>query len=482
MRRNTKIIATIGPACRDEINLRRLVDVGMNVARLNFSHGSHEQHAEVIRNIRKISSEYKTPITILQDLQGPKLRVGILPDNGIDLIVNQKVILASIHETDTSSFKKDDFTFIPFDVPNLTKSVQPGNRILLDDGNVELIVLDIGVKYITAQVIMGGKLTSHKGVNLPGAPTFFSNFTEKDRQDLEFGLQQGVDAIAISFVHDAKDICFVRDLIKEIAPARAKIPIIAKLERPEAIHNLDEILRVSDGVMVARGDLAVETSPAQVPVMQKKIIQSAHTCQKISITATQMLESMIYNPRPTRAEASDVANAIFDGTDAIMLSAETAAGQFPFDTVKMMDAIVCEAEDHLGEWGRCSNLPEGQSVDDAISLTRAARELAHDRDVARIAVFTVSGRTAQLMSKARPQVPIIAFTPSPDTYQWLNLLWGVKPILVPFAQSVEEMLVHVEKAMLEIEELHTGQQVVIICGYPVGLECPPNLALLHTLR
>jgi pyruvate kinase len=481
MDRNTKIIATIGPVSDNETVIRKLIDAGIDVARLNFSHGTYDEHAKIISTFRKLSLEMGKPITILQDLQGPKLRVGLLPDNGITLADGQIVVLTVLKNFESHLKDFGDVIVIPFEIPNLTNIVKTGNRVLLDDGNIEFRVTEISENFLRAQVVYGGTLFSHKGVNLPGAPLFMSSFTEKDKRDLFFGLDHGVDAIALSFIRAARDIKVVREAIGEYSPINKNIPLIAKLERPEAIENLDEILDEADGVMVARGDLAVETSPAKVPVIQKKIIKAANQKSKLVITATQMLESMLHNPRPTRAEASDIANAIFDGTDAIMLSGETAAGEYPVESVKMMDSIVCEAEAHLQEWGHLQNNPEENLADDAISTIRAARELAHDRNVVRIAVFTLSGKTALLMSKARPRVPIVAFTPRPETFQRMGLFWGVKPLLSPFSNSVEEMLLHMEIGMIEQEDLKHDQQVVVICGFPVGQECAPNLALLHTI-
>jgi pyruvate kinase len=330
-------------------------------------------------------------------------------------------------------------------------------------------------------VLLGGDLSSHKGVNLPGAQLTIPGFTEKDKADLAFGLEQGIDAVAISFVCTANDIEIVRQAIREFSPKRSETPIIAKLERPEALENLDSILKAADGVMVARGDLGVEMSPAFVPIAQKKIIQAANHAGKIVITATQMLDSMINNPRPTRAEASDVANAVFDGTDAVMLSGETASGKYPLESVQMMDAIVREAEMHFSEWGNVSRVPDEESQDDAIAITRAARELAHDRNVTAIAVFTQTGHTSLLMAKARPRVPILAFTPDEKTYLRMGLYWGVTPFLVPFASTMEEMLAIVESAIISSTTLQPGQQIVLISGFPIGSFRAPNFAFLHTV-
>jgi len=481
MTRNAKIVATLGPSSQDETTLRALIDAGLDVARLNFSHGTHEDHAARISMLRRLSDEMGKPISILQDLQGPKLRVGNLPVTGIQLAVGQKVKLASVSDQDSTRAADDGVTFIPMDVPDLAGALSIGNRILLDDGHLELQVTGVGSNDIEATVVLGGLLTSHKGVNLPGANLHIPGFTTKDQADLEFGLQQGVDYVAISFVHTAQDILTVRDAIKSYAPDKADTPIIAKLERPEALDNLMEIIEVTDGVMVARGDLGVETSPAVVPIAQKRIIQEANRHSKIVITATQMLDSMINNPRPTRAEASDVANAIFDGTDAVMLSGETASGSYPIESVRMMDSIARAAEEHFAEWGIHETSPEEPERDDAISMARAARELAHDRNVAAIAVFTQNGRAAILMSKARPQVPILAFTPEIPTYQRLGLLWGVTPFFVPYASTVEGLITILEAAIFSSTQIQPGQQVVVITGFPIGSYIPPNFALLHTI-
>jgi pyruvate kinase len=482
MDRKAKIVATIGPSCKDEPMLRRLIQAGLDVARLNFSHGTHEDHGKWIECIRGLSQELNHPVTILQDLQGPKLRVGWLPETGIHLTAGQKVCLQSISTSSpTDTVVSGDLLTIPLDIPDLTHSLSPGKRILLDDGNLELEILEVEHGLIQTKVVLGGLLTSHKGVNFPGAQLDIPGFTEKDQEDLIFGLSQGVDAIAISFVRTARDIEIIRETILKNDPSKGNLPIIAKLELPQAIDNLHEIIHAADGVMVARGDLGVETSAARVPILQKEIIQTANRHTKIVITATQMLDSMIHNPRPTRAEASDVANAIFDGTDAVMLSGETASGEYPIESIQMMDAIVREAEFHFAEWGSHSAIPDEPTSDDAIATTRAARELAHDRNVAAIAVFTQTGKTAILMSKARPQVPILAFTPELATFQRMGLVWGISPFLVPIATTVEGMIAIVDKSILTSTPMLAGQQVVVITGFPVGAYIQPNFALLHTI-
>jgi len=479
--RKTKIVATIGPASENEDTLRRLIEAGIDVARLNFSHGSHEEHLEKIRLIRKLSEELNKPISILQDLQGPKLRVGKLPAEGIPLQAGDMVVLTQVSNMGSLDDLPPSIVLIPLDVPNLARGVVPGNRILLDDGNLEFEVTEVKGDAVFAKVILGGTLYSNKGVNLPGAALGIPPFTEKDRLDLEFGLKNGVDWVAISFVHRASDIEEVRNAMREILPSRANTPIIAKLERPEAIVNLHEIIHAADGVMVARGDLGVETSPSTVPIIQKRIIDMANRHAKPVITATQMLDSMIRNPRPTRAEASDVANAIFDGTDAVMLSGETASGSYPIEAVKVMANIICEAEANAAEYAHYSTRPAEAPQDDALAITRAAKELAHDRNVVAIAVFTQTGKTALLMSKSRPNVPVFAFTPEEQTYQRMGLYWGVIPFLVPFASTVEAMVASVEAALVSSTSIRSGDQVVVISGFPVGAMRPPNFALLYTV-
>ncbi len=481
MDRRAKIIATIGPSTDNEEMLRKLIIAGLDIVRLNFSHGSHETHLKSIKLIRKLSRELHKPITILQDLQGPKLRVGKLPIAGILLKENQIIALTPINsETPLDHLVPAEIT-LPLDVPNLARSVKPKNRILLDDGHLELEVIKVEKDTVFAKVILGGTLSSNKGVNLPGTDLKIPGFTDKDKEDLIFGLKSGIDAVAISFVTSPQDVLNVKAIINKLAPNRIPPPVIAKLERPQAIEKLEEILDVAEGVMVARGDLAVETSPACVPIFQKKIIDSAFKKAKYVITATQMLDSMINNPRPTRAEASDVANAILDGSDAVMLSGETAIGNYPLEVVTMMDSIVKEAEANYQFWGYIHREALGETQDDAVSLTRAAGELALDRNVAYIVVLTQSGRTALLMSKVRPKVPILAFTPELETFQMLSLYWGVKPYQVPHATTVEDMIAFVEEAIIATNPIKNGQQIIFVSSLPIGYMRPPNFLLLHTI-
>jgi pyruvate kinase len=479
MNRFAKIVCTLGPSSDTKKTIKALVAAGLNVARLNFSHGTHEAHEEMINLIREISDEMGVAITILQDLQGPKLRIGKLPNGSMELLAGDSVTLSS-----SESFVPNDADkYIPFEIPDLHKALVPGNHILLDDGHLEMEVKAVNGERIDAVVTLGGTLKSNKGVNLPGANLTTPIFTKKDQEDLAFGLKKGVDMIAISFVRCADDVLTIRKAIEQYAdnPKTAKTPIIAKLERPEALDDLEAIMQVTDGVMVARGDLGVEMSPAAVPIAQKEIIACANAHGKLVITATQMLDSMINNPRPTRAEATDVANAIFDGTDAVMLSGETAAGKFPVESVQMMAAIIQRAEVHLEKWGKFDFASTLAGQRDSLSITLAAKELAHDRKVVAIVVFTQSGRTARLMSKARPMVPIYAFTPEPDTFQQMGLYWGVTPLLVPYADTLETMIKHVETAIATATNLKPGQKVILISGFPVGAFRQPNLALLYTL-
>ena len=475
MKRRAKIVATIGPASRDKHILRNLVQAGMNVARLNFSHGDHEDHLRTIQDLRYLCDRLGHSVTLLQDLQGPKIRTGELENGQIELVAGNSLTLTTEKVLGNENLVSVDFPDLPF-------FLRPASRILLSDGQMELVVPECRGTRTETEIVFGGTLTPHKGVNLPGARLNIPGFTEKDEQDLAFGLENGVDMVAISFVRTAQDVARVRQAIARLNPDRVDTPIIAKLERPEALENLEAIIHAADGVMVARGDLGVEMSPQEVPIAQKRIIEAANQQGKAVITATQMLESMISSPRPTRAEASDVANAIFDGTDAVMLSGETAVGRYPVETVQMMDAIVHEAEEHLKEWGHWSKKPVAEEAEsDSLFLCRAAAELAYDRNVAAVAVFTNTGRTALLMSKSRPGVPILAFTSKERTYRRMGLFWGVVPHLIPIVDTMEAMLAHVESALLAETPVQRGQQVVLICGFPVSEIRPSNTVMLHTV-
>jgi pyruvate kinase len=472
MIRRSKIIATVGPASSSRQTLKQLFNAGMDVARLNFSHGDHEGQLEIIQILRSLSDELDRPLAILQDLQGPKLRTGIIPGGKkIWVEENQRLVL-------TTTEPPEDGSEIPVTYRALADEVKQGDTILINDGRIELRVQKSDGVRVQTEVVVGGEIGSRKGINVPGVALSASCITEKDRTDLAFGLAQGVDAVALSFVRQSEDIVQLRELITESNALEQAPLIIAKLERPEAIDNLEAILDVSDGVMVARGDLGVEVSPEKVPSLQKQIIQEALARQRFVITATQMLESMISNARPTRAEASDVANAVFDGSDVLMLSGETAVGSYPVQTLATMDRIIVDAERHAVKWGQQITI-ESLTDDDAVATTHAARALAHDRQVAALAVFTRSGRSAWLLSSVRPNVPILAFTPEASTYRQLTLAWGVIPHLIDMADSVEEMIEHVRKACLESGIVSAGEQVVMVASLPVGAMGPPNFTLLQ---
>jgi pyruvate kinase len=474
--RKAKIIATIGPASSSDDRIRALIKAGMNVARLNFSHGKLAEHTRVLQEIRKAASELDRSVGIMQDLRGPKLRTApIAEDGSIELRKGERVVVATDQDYSTSER-------ICVNYPGLIQDVEPGSLILLDDGRMTLEVLAVGETEIQTEVTAGGELKSRKGVNLPNTAISLPSLTSKDKRDLRFGIEQGVDAIAMSFVRTAQDVQTLQDAIDALAKKQSRPQVIAKLERPEAVDNLHAILRVCDGVMVARGDLGVEVSPEQVPSLQKMIIQEANQEMRYVITATQMLETMIRNPQPTRAEASDVANAVFDGTDSLMLSGETAVGQYPVRAIETMHTIIVDAESHAADWGMHVGVDADYSYDDASATTKAAKSLAQDRAVAAIAVFTRSGRTAKLMAKVRPEAPILAFTPDQSTYQQLSLFWGVRPHLVQLETEVEGMIKRVRKACLQSGAVKRGEQVVLVASLPVGAMGPPNFTLLHTIK
>ncbi len=473
--RRAKIVATIGPASSSYESLLELVRAGMNVARLNFSHGTRADHHQVIQRIRAIGRETHLPIAILQDLRGPRLRTGELGGSEpIHLVEGRRIQLTTAPVRGTPERVHVDYEQLPEDV-------SAGDRILIDDGRLELRVEAARGTEVEATVVVGGLLGSNKGINLPNAELSAPAITAKDLKDARFGIEQAVDFVAMSFVRSEENLHDLRREIQEKYPTHQPVPIIAKLERHEAIRRLDAILAASDGVMVARGDLGVEVSPEQVPSLQKRIISLSNAHLRPVITATQMLESMIDNPKPTRAEASDVANAVFDGTDALMLSGETAIGEYPVEAVRTMHRIIVDAEKHALQWGY-KPLEKGfPTADDAVATAQAAFALAQDRNAHGIAVFTRSGRTAHLVSFTRPRMPIWAFTPEEVTYRRLALSWGVRSHLIPKASTVEKMLWLVEDALLSSQELVEGQQFVLVASLPVGAMGPANFTYLHTV-
>jgi pyruvate kinase len=452
--RRAKIICTIGPACNSEAAMRDLLRLGMDVARLNFSHGSHEDHAHNIARLRRAAEREGRSLCILQDLQGPKIRTGTLEGHEPVLLKTGSVVTITPEDVPGTSSR------ISTTFPDLARELSAGARILLSDGLIELRVRGVRGDDVLCAVLNGGMLGEHKGINLPGVALSIPALTEKDRKDLEFGLRHGVDAVAFSFVRSAADIGLGKQII---AAHRGDIPVIAKLEKPQAIDHLDEILEAADGVMVARGDLGVEMAPEKVPVIQKHVIRRAAAWRKPVITATQMLESMVENPRPTRAEASDVANAIFDGSDAVMLSAETASGQYPRESVAIMSRIVVEAECNMGDFVQFRRR-ERRGLSIAETICESIAHSAEDLPMGAIAVFTETGNTARMISKYRPKAPIYAFTHIVPVVQRLNLYWGVHPVRCRQANSAEQMVTMAEQDLVRRGLLKPGDVLGVVAG------------------
>ncbi|HKN86679.1 MAG TPA: pyruvate kinase [Nitrospiraceae bacterium] len=471
--RHAKIVCTIGPASESPELLDRLILSGMNAARLNFSHGSHESHARAIEAIRQAAERHDTPVAIIQDLQGPRIRVGNLSGGTVEVTAGQTVRLVVEHTRKKSGASAPD---IPVTYPNLAQDVQPGARILIDDGLIELTVQQISQQAVECRVNIGGTIGSHKGMNLPGTAISAATLTEKDREDLRFGLKHQVDYVALSFVRGPDDIIEARQLMAEYG---GEAPIIAKIERREAVDHLESLLDQVHGIMIARGDLGVEMGPEAVPVLQKRMITEANRRRKLVITATQMLESMTHNPRPTRAEASDVANAVFDGTDAVMLSAETAVGRYPDETVRVMDRIVRAAEEgkEPGMIRRAEPSHGPASFPEAICA--AASSAASSTGASALVAFSQSGMTVHLMSKQRPTTPIIAFTPVEQVRQRMALCWGVLPYTMPLIEQTDARISAVERRLKAEGLAKTGDRIVIVSGALVGLRGGTNLMKLH---
>jgi pyruvate kinase len=467
--RHSKIVCTIGPASCSPRIIDRLLRAGMDVARLNFSHGSHANHAESISMLRAAATRIHKPIAILADLQGPKIRTGPLAGGApVILRTGQKFIITTARVLGDSTRVSTVFKPLP-------REVHRGNRILLSDGLIELRVEQVRGREVICEVVNGGALGEHKGINLPGVKLRVPALTPKDREDLLFALKHGANYIAVSFVRRPEDVVLARTLVRR---AGKDTPVIAKLEKPEAIENLDAILRVADGVMVARGDLGVEMSPERVPVVQKTIIKRAREFRRPVITATQMLESMTENPRPTRAEASDVANAIFDGSDAVMLSAETASGKYPVEAVSMMARIIEEAESSITEFPRPAPQERLKVAETVAELVcHASREL----HMKLIAVFTHSGFTARLISRYRPLVPIIAFSPEEETRRRMVLIWGVHPQTISDVRKVDGLASVAEKRLLEERLVRKGDVIGIVAGTPMGIRGTTNFMKFHVI-
>jgi pyruvate kinase len=465
--RRVKIVATIGPASSSPAVLKQLIGAGVDVARLNFSHGTHEQHGRTIQGIRAVAEATGRPLSILQDLQGPRIRIGELSvpvwvSTGHSLILSTKEVPPEGH--------------IPVTYPHLSSDVKSGDRILIDDGRIELIVEDSSEETVTCTVVTPGVIKSHKGMNLPGITVSAPTLGEKDRADLIFGLGQGVDYVALSFVRRPEDVTEARDFI---TARSANVSLIAKIERPEAVERLAEILQVADGIMIARGDLAIETSPEAVPWIQKRIIQACNQSRVPVITATEMLESMTENPRPTRAEASDVANAVFDGTDAVMLSEETAVGRYPVEVVETMIRIVEAAEG--GDSGKITDMPTHFPVSFPLAACAAGARAAAETAAKVIVVFTETGMTARLLSTEQPAVPIIAYTPHEAVRRRMALYKGVVPRSMRRISNTDELIHELERSLRDEKFAQTGDRIVVLLGAKTGTSGSTSLIKLHTI-
>jgi pyruvate kinase len=471
--RRAKIVCTIGPACDSEEMIRDLMRTGMDVARLNFSHGTHAEHARRIRRLRRAAHRLKRTICILQDLQGPKIRTGALKD-GKRVVLRSGSVL-----TITPRKVAGTAALISTDFAGLAREVEPGARVLLSDGRIELRVRAIHGDDVECEVLNGGSVGEHQGINLPGTAVAIPVLTEKDKLDLKFGLKQGVDAVALSFVRSADDIQTAKNLMREFGKS---VPIVAKLEKPQAIERLEEILEITNGIMIARGDLGVELPPERVPIIQKLVIQRAGVWRKPVITATQMLESMTDSPRPTRAEASDVANAIFDGSDAVMLSGETATGRYPRETVAMMARIILEAEASIAQLPPAPRRRHEQHLYSvAETICESIAHAAEDLPMRAIAVFTESGNTARMLSKHRPKVCIYAFSRKPEVCNRMNSLWGVHPVYKDQWESAESMLRTAEDELLQKGLLRTGDVLGLVAGTKLTSGAT-NFMRLHTVE
>jgi pyruvate kinase len=472
----TKIVCTIGPASRESPMLVSLLKAGMNVARLNFSHGGQTYHGENIQQVRAVAAELGKPVAILTDLQGPKLRIGTLPEEGLSLQPGQEIVLTT--ETVLGQPHR-----VPVQYDRFPHAVAEGDHVLIDDGLIELLVLQSREKEVACRVLTGGLLQTNKGMNLPRASLAIPAITPKDREDLRFILEKQVDWVALSFVRTADEVLELKQLISELSAFGRPTPVIAKIEKPEAVDNIDDIIAAADGIMVARGDLGIETAPETVPMVQKTIIAKCNAAGRPVITATQMLDSMIRNPRPTRAEASDVANAILDGTDAIMLSGETAVGKYPLRAVQTMVRIAQEAERTQGD---CSGKrvsprpPRGASIAEAVS--HATCETARDLQAAAIIAPTVSGHTARVLSRFRPCCPVVAVTPSPITQRQLQLYWGVYPLLSRRSDSTDDVIADAVDVAQRYGFVAEGDVAVVTAGAAGSAPGTTNLMKVHNVE
>ncbi|MCG6963690.1 MAG: pyruvate kinase [Acidobacteria bacterium] len=456
-RRRTKIVATLGPATSSPEKIAALVAAGVDVVRLNFSHGEREQHRGTIRLVREVAAKAGREIGVLQDLGGPKIRLGQLPEEGVELLREERVLLAAGSQYEDGA--------LPVSYPYLAEDVAPGDPILLADGLVELRVIERREATVVCEVVVGGDVTSHKGINLPGTRLRVPAFTDKDRLDLEVGLDEGVDFVALSFVRSEHDL---DPVLQRLSKAPVRPMLIAKIEKPQAVERLEEILEQVDGVMVARGDLGVEVPVEQVPLIQKRIIHAAVSRAKPVITATQMLRSMVDNPRPTRAEASDVANAVLDGTDAVMLSEETAVGAYPVEAVRILDRVARAVEPALDHDGFLARLkqPPLRRTDEAIG--HAACWLARDIGATAIVASTISGTTARLVARFRPAAPVVGLTPHRAVERQLTLSWGVLPGHVKAFAGTDAMFELAREWALEHHLAAAGDRIILTAGVPIN--------------
>ncbi len=462
--RRAKIVATLGPSLDDPARLRAAIAAGIDVVRLNFSHGSHEEHAERLAQVRDAAASLGRNVGSLGDLQGPKIRLGMLPEDGVELADGAEVVLrAGVEQLDDGHDDGAGTPVLPVVYEQFAKDVEPGALVLVDDGLIRMVVSRVDGHDVTVRVVAGGTARSRKGVNLPGVDVSAKSLTDKDREDLRAMVEMGVEWIALSFVRRAADVHEVRAMVRDLG---GEAPIIAKLERPEAVEHLEAIIEASDAVMVARGDLGVEVGPERVPAIQKQIIDMANREAKPVITATEMLDSMIRSPRPTRAEASDVANAVFDGTDALMLSGETAAGRFPVEAVRTMARIIEVAESSSNLVHAPPPPREGIALPRVVS--RAAVQVAADVQAKALLVFSLSGASVQLVSKFRPPVPLLGLCPREAPMRRLALMWGTEGILVPHEDSSRALTLAAEEVCLRQGLAGTGDPVVIVSGIPGG--------------
>ena len=471
MDRRTKIVCTLGPASSSEEVITGLIRAGMDVARLNFSHGSHEYHRKLIEKVRAAALKEGKHIAILQDLQGPKLRVGLMENGAVELKEGQKLTITS----DPIPFGTSQLIHVSY--PTLSDDVAIGGEILLDDGNLELVVTGFEGKNVVTQVVVGGTLSTKKGVNLPNILTSTPALTEKDLADLAFGLSMNVDIVALSFVRSPKDVQQLVDLLKQ---ATYQPMVVAKIEKPEALECIDDIIAISDGIMVARGDLGIEMRLSKVPAAQKRIISKSRRASKPVITATQMLESMIENVRPSRAEVSDVANAVLDGSDALMLSGETAVGAHPITVVEVMSRVIIEAEKVLFEQQITRIRSTGNpTTTEAISQT--AYFMAHEVNAKAIVCLTSSGSTARYIARHRPHVPLYAFTGDERVLGQLALSWGTKGFYIPFQSDTDEGIAMVHKVLKQHGLANTGDTVILTAGMPLPAKGRTNMLLVSIL-